>query len=113
MFALYPRHVVVDRRGIVVEVRNRVGSTADGEFAFGHLQSVGDGLIDINAQCVGVDVVRRVAAIVYPAQDRDVSRVHEFGAECVRVAECECLDPFNIAGLVVIRILFLSKYAGN
>ena len=47
VFALDPGDVVIDGAGIVVEVRNRVRSAADGEFAFGHLQSVGNRLIDI------------------------------------------------------------------
>jgi hypothetical protein len=81
VFTLYPRHIVADRPGVVVEVGNGIGSAADRELAFGHLQSVRDGLVDINAQCGGVDVVGGVAAIVYAAKDGDVRCVHELGAD--------------------------------
>src|SRR5258708_28174155 len=44
----HPRNFIVQGKGVVVEMSNRVGAAANGDFAFGNLQTVGHGLINID-----------------------------------------------------------------
>ena len=46
VFAVHPGDVIVNGKGVVVEMGNRICSAADIEFAFCHLQSVLHGLIE-------------------------------------------------------------------
>ena len=97
MFPVNPGHVVLDGQGIVVEMGDRIGSSADGEFAFGDLQPIGDCLVHAYAQRAGVDVVRRVTAIVNAAHHRSVRLVDEIRCERSDQAENERLGTFDIS----------------
>ncbi len=71
-------HVVVEGEGVVVEMGDRVGAAADGEFVGGgQLQAVGLALIEIDAESSGVDVVGGISAVVAAPQDGDVRCVHD------------------------------------
>src|SRR6202012_107083 len=99
MFAVNHGDVVVEGDGVVIEVRDGVGAAADGELTFGHLQTVGLGLVEIDAQRIGVDVAGSVAAIVSAAQIGDVRRVHHGGVDGPVFAHGVGLHALRVAGL--------------
>ena len=64
MLASDHRYVIINGERVVIEVRDRVRSAPDREFAGGQVQAVGNALKDVDADGICVDVVRGVSAVV-------------------------------------------------
>ena len=80
VLAADPCDIVVEGERIDVEMRIGVGPAACGPFACGDLEAVCRHLIEVDTQGGSIDVVRRVATVVYAPHHCDVCSVYKAAA---------------------------------
>src|ERR1700753_3651816 len=78
VFAAQQSYIVIEGQSVVVELGDRVGAAADGEFVGRRqLQAVRLALIGIHAKGGGIDIVGSISAVVAAPHHGNVRGVHD------------------------------------